>query len=454
MNFSANDIEITLNVLQQIADNPALIDSHDRVKTLIAKIYKQGRKAKKQHNKQKCQLQDKALISTTDIVKFQQNQRETTEQLPALESGVSRNFIKPKSCYICKKLYTEIHHFYHLLCPSCARFNYAKREQHTDLTGRVALVTGGRIKIGYQTALRLLQDGAKVIVTSRFPGDTLRRFRNEHDFEQWQKRLCIYGLDLRDLPAVESFIKFLIPRETHLDILINNAAQTIKRPLAFYQHLLEQEKGSYQALNNNHFSPSRLLESKLDNENISSEINVYFPKQMLDRDGQQLDQRPLNSWKLKLDEVSTLEMLEVQLVNTIAPFMLNSQLKPLLTRSPFAQRFIINVSAMEGQFNREHKTVFHPHTNMAKAALNMMTRTSGADYARDRIYMNSVDTGWITDENPYPQRENAQKQRGFYPPLDIIDGMARIYDPIIQAIENPHQPLFGHFLKNYIPYPW
>jgi NAD(P)-dependent dehydrogenase (short-subunit alcohol dehydrogenase family) len=146
-------------------------------------------------------------------------------------------------------------------------------------------------------------------------------------------------------------------------------------------------------------------------------------------------------------------MLEVQLVNSVAPFLLNSRLKPLLIRSPFTRRFIVNVSAVEGQFAR-HKTVFHPHTNMAKAALNMMTRTAADDYARDGIYMNSVDTGWVTDENPTPRRIRNQDELGFFAPLDIIDGMARIYHPIAEGIDDKKEPLFGLFLKDYKACPW
>jgi NAD(P)-dependent dehydrogenase (short-subunit alcohol dehydrogenase family) len=183
------------------------------------------------------------------------------------------------------------------------------------------------------------------------------------------------------------------------------------------------------------------------------EYQAYFPWGELDKDRQQIDLRPQNSWVLKLDEVDTLELLEVHLVNSIAPFLLNAQLKPLLLQSPHARKFIINVSAMEGQFNREYKTPFHPHTNMAKAALNMLTRTSAQDYANNQLFMNSVDTGWITEENPHPKKKR-KKQHGFVTPLDEIDGMARIYDPIVQGLEKPETPLFGHFLKDYQPYPW
>ncbi|HBB33642.1 MAG TPA: short-chain dehydrogenase, partial [Cyanobacteria bacterium UBA9273] len=378
---------------------------------------------------------------------------------------------KPILCYICKTPYTQLHFFYHSLCPECAEFNYQKRQQRTNLVGRIALLTGGRIKIGYQMGLRLLRDGARVILITRFPHDCAYRYSREPDFEQWCDRLQIHGLDLRNIPAVETFVQDLVDTESALDIIINNAAQTIKRPLAFYQHLLQQEQEASQILpdkaqglilSNGNTATARLpqhqsvlLETKPNYQgNLPAVTSDYFPLHHFDADGQQLDLRPQNSWLLKLDEVNTIELLEVQLVNAIAPFIFNSKLKPLLKRSPFAKRFIINVSAMEGQFNRESKTVYHPHTNMAKAALNMMTRTSAADYAQDYIFMNSVDTGWITNENPYPKKMRVQAQQDFYTPLDAIDGMARIYDPIVQGIEKSEPPLYGHFLKDYAPYPW
>ncbi|BAU12906.1 short chain dehydrogenase/reductase family oxidoreductase [Leptolyngbya sp. NIES-3755] len=431
MDISPEQLENCLQVLQQIADDPTLIDHHDRFKSLIAKIHKQGRKQSRQTQHRIHQSEDRATKESCLIVQLVQ---------PMIEGAVSKakQLNLPISCYICKTPYTQVHFFYHLLCPTCAEFNYQKRFQQTNLTGRTALVTGGRIKIGYQTVLRLLRDRARVIVTTRFPRDCANRYQLEPDFEQWRDRLEIYGLDLRNLSAVEGFIEQLLQTKSSIDILINNAAQTIKRPLAFYQHLLEEQSERVP-----------LLEA----QESSSLLNSYFPPQMFDRDGQPLDLRPTNSWLLKLDQVSTIELLEVQLVNAIAPFLLNSKLKPLLQRSPFDRRFIINVSAMEGQFNRINKTPFHPHTNMAKAALNMMTRTAASDYAEDNIFMNSVDTGWITNENPYPKRTNIEQKRGFYPPLDIIDGMARIYDPIVQGI-NSATPQFGHFLKDYVPHPW
>ena len=201
-------------------------------------------------------------------------------------------------------------------------------------------------------------------------------------------------------------------------------------------------------------SDNFLLESQIRYDHNLTTTQAYFPNNIFDEDGQQLDLRPLNSWLLRLEEVSTLEMLEVQLVNNIAPFILNGQLKSLMMKSKFQRRFIINVSAMEGQFNRQSKTIYHPHTNMAKAASNMMTRTSASDYVQDSIYMNSVDTGWITDENRYPKKKYLQENQGFYTPLDVIDGVARIYDPIVQGIENINEPVYGQFLKDYFPHSW
>ena len=159
-----------------------------------------------------------------------------------------------------------------------------------------------------------------------------------------------------------------------------------------------------------------------------------FPEGRLDQDLQQVDLRGRNSWRLLMAEVSSVELLEVQLVNAIAPFIINARLKPLMLRTPERDKHIVNVSAVEGQFYRKFKTTRHPHTNMAKAALNMMTRTAATDYHADGIHMNSVDTGWVTDEDPAEIAARKVAEHRFHPPLDIVDGAARIVDPIISGI--------------------
>lgn len=155
----------------------------------------------------------------------------------------------------------------------------------------------------------------------------------------------------------------------------------------------------------------------------------------------------------RLGEVASREAGEAYLVNALAPFILCGRLRALLERSPFERRFIVCASAMEGQFARASKTSFHPHLNMAKAALNMLVRTGAADLKGSNIFLSAVDTGWITDENPHPKASRL-RGRGFVPPLDCVDGAARLYDPIARGLNEPDEPLCGHFLKDYAPHPW
>jgi NAD(P)-dependent dehydrogenase (short-subunit alcohol dehydrogenase family) len=386
-------------------------------------------------------------------------------------------------CYVCKAPRDRLHFFYDQLCSPCGDFNHAKRTQTADLAGRVALISGARVKIGYQAAILLLRAGARVIVTTRFPRDAALRYARELDFESFKDRLQIYGLDLRHTPSVEVFARHLEQTEERLDFMIHNACQTVRRPSGFYGHLMSGELGPMEALPpaaqhllrahealRQEGKAKRLASSEgparafgLSAAPELSQLAVteedllggqdLFPAGKLDADLQQVDLRGVNSWRLALDQVATVELLEVQLVNAIAPFVLNARLKSLMLRQKTFDKHIVNVSAMEGQFYRSFKTDKHPHTNMAKAALNMMTRTSAQDYARDGIYMNSVDTGWVTDEDPLHISERKTAENGFQPPLDIVDGAARIVDPILHGI-NSGKHVWGQFLKDYRPAPW
>jgi NAD(P)-dependent dehydrogenase (short-subunit alcohol dehydrogenase family) len=178
-----------------------------------------------------------------------------------------------------------------------------------------------------------------------------------------------------------------------------------------------------------------------------------FPEGKLDADLQQVDLRGMNTWRMTMADVPTAELLEVTLINAVAPFVLASKLKPLMLRAGTGEVHVVNVTAMEGIFSRGTKTDKHPHTNMAKAALNMMTLTSAPDYAKDGLWMNAVDTGWVTDEDPLVHSLRKQAVHDFQPPLDIVDGAARILDPLFVGL-NTGTHASGKFFKDYKPAAW
>lgn len=425
-------------------------------------------------------LPGQATAKETNANAQEANAKAQEANAKALEVGT---LDRRRICYACKRPYLELHHFYDAMCPDCGDFQYAKRGHSADLAGRTMLVTGGRVKIGFQIALKLLRSGATVLATSRFPRDAAYRYSIEDDFHEWSQRLRIYSSDFRSLAAVNGMCELIASETDSLNGLINNAAQTIRRPPQYYRHLLEREAESLPALSrsaadliawgsrcNADAGDTGETQAMLASPDVGSPATSalmsqfpligsdqefaadVFPTGKFDCDGQQVDARPLNSWTMPISEVSTAELLEVHAVNTFVPFVLIQRLESLLLNSPHQDRYVVNVNAMEGQLNTHMKTPRHPHTNMAKAGMNMVTRTCGEPFARRGIYMNSVDTGWVTNEFPL-QRTRKMENEGFEPPLDEIDGASRVLDPIFQGVGGDEY-VYGKFLKDYRETTW
>nr|WP_067165827.1 SDR family oxidoreductase [Microbacterium sp. TNHR37B] len=481
------DLETTLRVLRELAEIDQSHPDFITVRRATAAMFKAAKKARRREIRDAVAEADRAVVAATatgapDRIDDETRGIPISTSTTTPTAGTLR---KARACYICKQPYTVVDAFYHQLCPDCAAFSHQKRDARTDLTGKRALLTGGRAKIGMYIALRLLRDGAHTTITTRFPRDAVRRFSRLPDSVDWLHRLKVVGIDLRD-PAQVIGLADDVAAAGPLDILINNATQTVRRSPGAYQPLVDAELAPLpqgplpelvtfghtndrhpQALERSVSAHPILAAAATQADALTAQAEVITNEAMaagsssldrlaagtaIDAGGLLPDLDHINSWTQRVEEVDPLEMLEVQLANTTAPFLLISKLRPSLAASPARRTYIVNVSAMEGVFNRGYKGPGHPHTNMAKAAVNMLTRTSAREmFESDGILMTSVDTGWITDERPHPTKVRLAEE-GFHAPLDLVDGAARVYDPIVRG--EAGEDLFGVFLKDYRPGAW
>ncbi|MEV4626880.1 SDR family NAD(P)-dependent oxidoreductase [Micromonospora sp. NPDC049523] len=469
------DLETCLRVLAEVDTLP--VDHPDalRVRLATARVFKSVKERRRKERQLAVTEADRAVTAATATGAPGRIDDET-KGLPLVsattDAPLAGTLRRPRACYICKERYREVDAFYHQLCPPCAATNRSRRDARTDLTGRRALLTGGRAKIGMYIALRLLRDGAHTTITTRFPNDAVRRFSAMPDSDQWLHRLRIVGIDLRD-PAQVVALADSVTAQGTLDILINNAAQTVRRSPGSYAHLVAAESAPLPSgplpelvtfghhgigtaaltaalpQQRHSLAPHELTALALTSGSAS--LDRVAASTAIDAGGLAPDLDAENSWSRRVHEVDPVELLEVQLCNVTAPFVLVSRLRPVMAAAPARRKYVVNVSAMEGQFGRGYKGAGHPHTNMAKAALNMLTRTSAADMLADGILMTSVDTGWITDERPHPVKARLHDE-GFHAPLDLVDGAARVYDPIVRG--ELGEDLHGCFLKDYTPSPW
>jgi NAD(P)-dependent dehydrogenase (short-subunit alcohol dehydrogenase family) len=468
-------LAVLLDVLAELDNLPIEHPDAVKVREATAKVFKAVKQRRRSERREAVTVRDNAVIAATATGAPGRIDDETQGiPLATPTDGPSAGtLVRARACYICKVRYTLVDAFYHQLCPDCADRSRARRDARTDLTGKRALLTGGRAKIGMYIALRLLRDGAHTTITTRFPTDAVRRFTAMPDSADWLHRLRIVGIDLRD-PAQVIALADSVAAQGPLDILINNAAQTVRRSADAYAPLVAAESAALpegplpEIITFGHVSahdgaaamlvsgataemrPETLTALAMTSRSATPERIAM--NAAIDAGGLVPDLHDINSWTQHVQQVDPLEMLEVQLCNMTAPFILVSRLRPAMAASTARRKYVVNVSAMEGQFGRGYKGPGHPHTNMAKAALNMLTRTSAQEmFETDRILMTAVDTGWITDERPHPTKMRLADE-GFHAPLDLVDGAARVYDPIVRG--EAGDDIHGCFLKDYEPAAW
>lgn len=308
-----------LNVGKSLLDIHRLMDAHPGL--LKGKFHLNSslkrKRLKRQDGGGMSANNDSAVALTAPYSDKRRPSKSVFKALKQMTKGASNDTNRSK-CYMCNSKGS-----FHSLCDECHELNGDMKRVSCDLKGRYAIVTGGRIKIGFETSLRLLRDGCFVVVTTRFPVNAAERFSKESDFDVWKHRLKIARLELQDMRSIEEFLVYVQQNIPHLDILINNAAQTIYRPFQYYESLMSDEVKHLPSLSKD---ANNLLVSKNQEQLVQSHSMISsptksalprransseFPDNQKDEHGEQLDIRLRNSWTYNLDEVPLQELLQV-----------------------------------------------------------------------------------------------------------------------------------------------
>lgn len=379
-----------------------------------------------------------------------------------------------KACYICRFFTTSTHPLYPSLCHPCGEFNISSSAisspQNLRLEGKVALITGGRINLGFHTALRLLRCGSSVIVTSRYPQDAWTKYLEEADYLQWKDRLRIVGADFR---AAKDVFDLVVEVEAileswgtqKLDILINNAAQTLTDPIEKEQASIRRERILLESSRDNHLVAETQYEPRVRGGQSIRYLTSQRTERLVEdtlhhqQEGVSLDVTTTfkSSWAQGISEIPYEDVISAHSVNTFVPFILLRELLPLLRGPPKSSlqgtrpiAYVINVSSREGISERNiasgTKAGHHVHTNMSKAALNMLTETEAAKtWKEDKVSINAVDPGYMSAD---PMWMEMVGRSGQACPLGWEDGAARVLWPVAKG-EAEGVAIWGRFLKHF-----
>jgi len=443
-------------------------------------------------------LKMKLAVETAAVAERSLKNRSDVFANPAISPKVPKPPPIPRKrcCYICRLAIIQPHPSYPSMCMPCGSFNTSSSRLSIPPNlffppTFTALVTGARINLGYHTVLRLLRCGARVIATTRYPRDAVARYLEETDSAEWRDRLRVVGADFRcaaDAFALVSETKRCLEDwssdgEVKLHLLINNAAQTLtdsvkKEELAVRREELSYKEnkygamlieGVYNARVRGKVVPMQLEDTKIGAllheplEGLQENIEPQQPVEAYHTpNGSELEPYAKSSWVQSLFEIPYEDVISAHAVNTFVPLILCRELLPLMgsstpsapTSIPGApetertrpQAYIINVSSREGIFeDRTDSTAkqgTHVHTNMSKAALNMITETEAATAWKTRqVAMNTVDPGYMSAAPEY------EDVFGGVRPIGWEDGAGRVLWPV--AVGEKGQAVWGRFLKHY-----